>query len=155
MALITKTEASEDLKNSLSNFEIAIPAFNLAILALLYQIDVSDVTTAAEYCYKITLVFTLAGILLLPFYSLRNWSRSRLKLHAFETAETYKVQLQDMARRNDTSSKLGDYMSTGDKWSNKLHLLDVNITSGLIRILVPLFFVDVVSFVVLTYLTRM
>lgn len=153
--MITRSDVNEELKNSFSTFEIAIPAFNLAILALLYQIDIATATTGEQYSYKITLAFTLAGILLLPFYSLRNWSQSRLKLFAFNTAEKYKDQLLDIAKRNDTSSKLGDFMSASDKWSNKFHRLDVKITTGLIRILVPVFFVNVFSFVVLTYLLRM
>ncbi|MFC6672470.1 hypothetical protein [Marinobacterium aestuariivivens] len=153
--MITKDDASEELKNSLSNFEIAIPAFNLAILALLYQIDTSSATDAVQSFYKTTLVLTLSGVFLLPFYSLLNWSQSRLKLYAFDTAEKYKDQLLDMAKRNDTTSKLGNYMSTSDKWRNKFHLLDVKITKGMIRVLVPLFFVDMVSFVVLTALIKM
>ncbi|MGM0496209.1 MAG: hypothetical protein ACQERX_06060 [Bacillota bacterium] len=153
--MITKNDVNEELKNSLSGFEIAIPAFNLAILALLYQLNVPVDNTAIQYLYKITLIFTLAGILLLPFYSLRNWSQSRLKLYAFNTAEKYKDQLLDMAKQNDTSSKLGDYMSTKDKLSNKFHLLDAKITTGLISIIVPIFFINIISFVILTYLIKM
>lgn len=153
--MITKSDANDELKNSLSIFEIAIPTFNLAILALLYQVDLSAATTTAHYLYKMTLALTLAGILLFPFYLLRNWSQSRLKVHAFNTAEKYTPELQSMAERNDTSSKLGDYMSARDKWNNKFHLLDVKITTGLIRILVPIFFVDLALCVVLVYLLKM
>ncbi|MAP34699.1 MAG: hypothetical protein CME75_02680 [Halomonas sp.] len=153
--MITKSDATDELKGSFSSFEIAIPAFNFAILALLYQLDITTASTTAQFFYKVTLVLTLAGVLLLPFYSLRTWSQSRLKLYALHTAENYKDQLLDMAQRNDTSRKLGDYMSARHRWRNKFHLFDVKVTTGLILFLVPIFFVDVVSFVVLTCLLKL
>jgi hypothetical protein len=153
--MITKSDVSEELKSSFSTFEIAMPAFNMAILSLLYQMDIAAATTTIQYFYKITLALTLTGILVLPFYSLRYWSQSRLKLLAFNTAEKHADQLLDMGERNDTTSKLCDYMSATDTWSQKLHLLDVKITTWLIYILVPVFFLDTVSFVVLTYLLKM
>lgn len=153
--MTTKDSTTEELKGSLSSFEIAIPAFNFAILALLYQLNITTASTSAQFFYKVTLLLTLSGVLLLPFYSLRTWSQSRLKLYAFNTAEKYKDQLLGMAQRNDTSSKLGDYMSTRDRWSNKFHLIDVKVTTGMIRILVPIFFVDVIAFVVLTCLLKL
>jgi len=153
--MITKSDVKEELKNSLSIFEIAVPAFNLAVLALLYQLNISTESSTIQYLYKITLILTLAGILLLPIYSLRIWSQSRLKLFAFNTTEKYKDELLNMAKQNDTKSKLGDSMSARDRWSNKFHLLDVRITTGLIRIIVPIFFLNIISFVALTYSIKM
>jgi hypothetical protein len=153
--MITKKDAKEELKNSLSTFEIAIPAFNLAVLALLYQLDISTESLSIQYLYNVTLILTLAGILLLPFYSLRNWAQSRLKMYAFNKAEKYKDELLDMAEQNDTSSELDDFMSTRDKWLNKLHLLIVKLLTGLIRIIVPVFFLNIISFAVLTYFLKM